>query len=79
MKLSYCTDSLGKLPFEEMLDKVVEMDIHYVEMTTGGWSPAPHIKIDELLENDLSREKFQLALKKRDIESVNTLKQAISI
>jgi sugar phosphate isomerase/epimerase len=51
-----------------MLDKVADMDIHYVEMTTGGWSPAPHIKIDKLLENDLARERFQLALKKRDIE-----------
>lgn len=36
MKCSYCTESLGALPFEEMLDKVVEMDIQYVEMTTGG-------------------------------------------
>lgn len=68
MKLSFCTDSLGKLPFEEMLDKVASMGIHAVEMTTGGWAPAPHIRIDELLNDASKREAFQTALKKRDIE-----------
>ncbi|MCH3965794.1 MAG: sugar phosphate isomerase/epimerase [Clostridium sp.] len=68
MKLSYCTDSMGNLAFAEMLDKVSEFGIHYVEMATGGWSPAPHINLDELLENDSLREKFTAALKKRNIE-----------
>lgn len=68
MELSYCTDSMGNLPFERMLDKVAELGIHYVEMTTGGWSPAPHINLDELLENDLSRKNFIAELKERNIE-----------
>lgn len=33
MKLSYVTDSLGKLPFEEMLDRVSSMGIDTIEMT----------------------------------------------
>ncbi|HEY8805337.1 MAG TPA: sugar phosphate isomerase/epimerase [Clostridium sp.] len=68
MKLSYCSDSLGKLPFDEMLDKVQSMDIHYVEMTTGGWSPAPHIRIDELLGDSTKLEAFKKALRDHDIE-----------
>jgi len=68
MKLSFCTDSLGAFPLEEMLDKLAAMDIHYVEMTTGGWSPAPHIRMDELLADASKREAFQAALKKRNIE-----------
>ncbi|GAA3325454.1 hypothetical protein GCM10020331_085140 [Ectobacillus funiculus] len=52
MKLSYVTDSLGHLPFEEMLDFVAELGIDTIEMTTGGWSPAPHLRLDELLESE---------------------------
>lgn len=36
MKLSYVTDSLGHLPFEEMLDVIEEMGVDTIEMTTGG-------------------------------------------
>lgn len=68
MKLSYVTDSLGFLPFEEMLDKVVAMGIDTIEMTTGGWSPAPHLRLNELLESAEKRAAFQAALKKRNIE-----------
>lgn len=67
MKLSYVTDSLGHLPFEEMLDFVVEIGIDAVEMTTGGWSYAPHLKVDELLKSDNSRNDFLSALDKRNI------------
>ena len=49
MKLSLCTDCLGNLPFEQMLDQVAEMGVCGVEMTVGGWSPAPHLRADELL------------------------------
>ena len=38
MKLSFCTDSLGHLPFEAMLDRLGELGVFGVEMTTGGWS-----------------------------------------
>lgn len=35
MKLSYVTDSLGHLPFEEMLDAAAELGIDTLEMTTA--------------------------------------------
>lgn len=65
MKLSICTDSMGNLPYEEMLDKVKALGINYVEMTVGGWSPAPHIQVDELLESDKKLKEFQKALTDR--------------
>lgn len=67
MKLSYVTDSLGHLPFEEMLDTAAELGIDTIEMTTGGWSPAPHLNLDELLESSEKRDSFTEALKKRNI------------
>jgi len=68
MKLSYVTDSLGHLPFEDMLDYVAELGIEYIEMTTGGWSNAPHLNLDELLISDNRRNDFLNALEKRNIK-----------
>ncbi len=68
MKLSYVTDSMGHLPLEAMLDKVAEMGITAVEMTTGGWSSAPHLRMNELLESAEKRNQFRNALESRGIE-----------
>jgi sugar phosphate isomerase/epimerase len=67
MELSYVTDSLGHLPFEKMLDVISEMGIDTIEMTTGGWSPAPHLRLDELLESEQKRNLFLQELEKRNI------------
>lgn len=68
MKLSFVTDSLGHLPFEEMLDYVAALGIEYIEMTTGGWSKAPHLNLDELLTSDSRRNDFLNALERRNIK-----------
>ena len=49
MKLSICTDVMGDLSFTEMLDKCVDLGVEGIEMTGGGWSPAPHFRADALL------------------------------
>ena len=49
MKLSICTDVMADLSFTEMLDKCVALGVEGIEMTGGGWSPAPHFLADELL------------------------------
>ncbi|MGQ9005446.1 sugar phosphate isomerase/epimerase family protein [Bacillus subtilis] len=67
MKLSYVTDSLGHLPFEDMLDFAAELGIDTLEMTTGGWSPAPHLNLDELLQSSEKRKEFSQALEKRNM------------
>lgn len=68
MRLSYVTDSLGHLPFEKMLDVISDMGVDTVEMTTGGWSPAPHLRLDELLESQKKRNEFLTALENRNIK-----------
>ncbi|MCY8932428.1 sugar phosphate isomerase/epimerase family protein [Bacillus atrophaeus] len=68
MKLSYVTDSLGHLPFEEMLDFAAKLGIDMLEMTTGGWSPAPHLQLDELLESSEKRNGLLGALEKRNMK-----------
>ncbi|MEW5069007.1 sugar phosphate isomerase/epimerase [Bacillus subtilis] len=67
MKLSYVTDSLGHLPFEDMLDFAAKLGIDTLEMTTGGWSPAPHLNLDELLQSSEKRKEFSQALEKRNM------------
>ena len=68
MKLSFCTDSLGHLPFEPMLDRLLELGVRGVEMTTGGWSPAPHLDTDDLLANPAKRRQLQQSLASRGME-----------
>ncbi|KHJ66090.1 hypothetical protein QU24_21105 [Pantoea rodasii] len=65
MKLSFCTDSLGHLPFEQMLDKLLELGVYGVELTTGGWSSAPHLRTEELLANATQRRHLLQALESR--------------
>jgi sugar phosphate isomerase/epimerase len=65
MRLSFCTDSLGHLPFEAMLDKLLELGVYGVEMTTGGWSPAPHLRTEELLASASKRQQLLQALASR--------------
>ena len=43
MHLTLMTDSLGQLPFEEMLDTAAMLQIETLEIPTGGYSSAPHM------------------------------------
>ena len=68
MRLSLCTDCLGHLPFEQMLDEVSQMGVRGVEMTAGGWSQAPHLRADELLADAGKRRAVSAALRSRGME-----------
>lgn len=68
MKLSCCTDSLGHLAFEDMLDYLSARGVKAVEMTTGGWSSAPHVRMDELIASADAREAFLGELSSRGME-----------
>lgn len=70
MKLSMVTDSLGHLPFEEMLDYARALGVEGVEMTTGGWSSAPHVHLNELLDSEAKRAAFLAAIEKRGLKLV---------
>jgi hypothetical protein len=68
VKLSICTDCLGSLSFEAMLDEVAELGVAGVEMTGGGWSPAPHLRADELLADTGKRKAALSAIESRGLE-----------
>lgn len=68
MKLSFCTDSLGLLPFEAMLDRLGELGVFGVEMTTGGWSSAPHLDTVALLQDAGKRRRLMAALESRGMK-----------
>ena len=70
MKLSYIPDSLGYMPFEEMLDLIASFGITALEMPTGNWSSAPHLNLDELVSSKTARDKFMDALKKRNMDLI---------
>lgn len=67
MELSICTDCMGNLDLETMLSKVKDMGINYVEMTAGGWSPAPHVPTDMLLSEPARLATFKASLQKYGI------------
>jgi sugar phosphate isomerase/epimerase len=68
MRLSICTDCLSGLSLERMLDRVAAMGVQGVEMTTGGWSPAPHLRTSELLADAGKRRDLNAAMASRGIE-----------
>ncbi|MEY8600787.1 sugar phosphate isomerase/epimerase family protein [Staphylococcus shinii] len=70
MKLSYYTDSLAHLSLEEVLKKITEKDIYHIELGTGGWSPAPHLKLNDLLNNESSLSDLKALLSKYNVEIV---------
>ncbi len=68
MKLSICTDSMGNLSYTDMLDRCVELGLEGVEMTGGGWSPAPHVPTEELLADKGKLKAFAKELEARGLE-----------
>lgn len=70
MKLSYIPDSLGYMPFEEMLDTVQILGVQALEIQTGNWSKAPHLNLEELVSSKTARDKYMYELRKRDIELI---------
>jgi sugar phosphate isomerase/epimerase len=67
MKLGVFTVLYQDLPFEEMLDKVVEMGVEAVELGTGTYPGTKHCNPDELLEDASKLKSFQQAIEKRGL------------
>ncbi len=45
MKLGFVSDSLGGMSFEDLLANASRMEVSGIEVTTGGWSTAPHFDL----------------------------------
>ncbi len=73
MKLSICTDVMGDLSFTDMLDKCVALGVEGIEMTGGGWSPAPHFRAETLLADraELKRRLKEIEARGLEIAALN--------
>jgi len=67
MKVGLNTDGFAHLPLEAMLDRVAQMGLQAVELGLGGWSSAPHVNVDELLESVAARERLLGAVRERGL------------
>jgi sugar phosphate isomerase/epimerase len=67
MELCLYTDSVDKLSFEEALDLAVETGCTAIEIAAGGQSSAPHMRIDDLLDDVDKRHAFADAFASRGL------------
>lgn len=58
MRIGLATDSLGHLSFDELLDTAANLGIQALEFGCGGWSSAPHVNLEALLEHETERANF---------------------
>ena len=58
MKIGLNTDGFGAWTIERTLDRMAELKMEAVEFALGGWSSAPHVKIDSLLSNAAERDRL---------------------
>ena len=68
MKIGLVTDSLGHLPLDELLETAANLGIKTLEFGCGGWSSAPHLKLDVLLERETERANFMAKIRDHGLE-----------
>ncbi len=68
MKIGLVTDSLGLLSFDQLLQTAAGAGIEMLEFCCGGWSQAPHLNLDQLLESAPERELFLAKLRDHALE-----------
>lgn len=68
MRIGLVTDSLGYLSFDELLRTAADLGVQTLEFGCGGWSSAPHVNLDLLLENETERENFVAKIRDHGLE-----------
>ncbi len=68
MRIGLVTDSLGHLSLDEMLETAARLGIQTLEFGCGGWSSAPHLNLDLLLENETERGNFVAKIRDHGLE-----------
>src|SRR5215212_4166913 len=68
MRIGLTTDSLGHLTFDELLETAASLGIQTLEFGCGGWSSAPHLPLDRLLEEETERGNFVAKVRAHGLE-----------
>ncbi|CDZ29084.1 sugar phosphate isomerase/epimerase [Neorhizobium galegae] len=71
MKLGFVSDSLGGVPFDQLLDHATRMGLSGVEVNTCGWSTAPHFNLKAMLGNRDAQKCFLQGFADRDLEVIS--------
>ncbi|WP_226628695.1 sugar phosphate isomerase/epimerase family protein [Alloyangia pacifica] len=71
MKLGFVSDSLGGMGFTAMLDHAQRMGVSGIEVTTGGWSTAPHLDLADLLASADKRRAYLKEFEARGLEIIS--------
>ncbi|MDP2081082.1 sugar phosphate isomerase/epimerase [Pseudotabrizicola sp.] len=71
MKLGFVSDSLGGLPFDEVLTHAQRMGVSGIEVNTCGWSTAPHFDLKGMLGNASAQKRFLSAFADRGLEVIS--------
>lgn len=56
MQIGLLTDSLSKMSLPDALDAAASLGIETVEIPTGNWSTAPHLHLDDLVQDRAAAE-----------------------
>jgi sugar phosphate isomerase/epimerase len=67
VRIGVITVLFQQLPFEEMLDRVVELGLTAVELGTGGYPGSHHCPVDELLGSESKRRAYHHAIQSRGL------------
>ena len=70
MKIGMVSDSLGHLPFEEMLDQAASLGVEGIEVNAANWTAAPHIDRAGLLADARARRDFCRAFEARGLDLI---------
>jgi sugar phosphate isomerase/epimerase len=62
------TDSLGQLPFDELLETAANLGIQTLEFGCGGWASAPHLDLNTLLGSEAERASFLVKIRAQGLE-----------
>ena len=68
MRIGLTTDSLSQLTFDELLETAASLGIQTLEFGCGGWSSAPHLNLNTLLENEVERANFLAKIRAHGLE-----------
>lgn len=68
MKIGMVSDSLGHLPYEEMLNAAAALGISGLEFNACNWTSAPHFNLPGLVKDAGPRKSLLADLKARNLE-----------